>query len=305
MAVNQRRLAAIGNYQLSSIVLGKGSFSKVELANHIILNKKVALKVMTLSQIEDPYVRKNVQREANFMSRLNHPHVVALHEVCSSKDFFCLALDFFPGGNLCDLVQDHPNGKLEEEQARLFFKQLVEGLSHIHSKGIIHRDIKLENIFLNKEKTKVVIGDFGLSNFWHPGAKLETRCGSAEYAAPEIFDKTKNYNQAVDIWSLGIVLYAMLSGCLPFEVEGGDNNIKELIKIIMTGLTKQNFQQLGQVSIESKLLISQLLVVDQALRININDVSKHIWISKLDDDEQVPFRLSLDMQLGVAKMVRQ
>ena len=304
MAVNHRRLAAIGNYQLSSIVLGKGSFSKVELANHIILNKKVALKVMTLSQIEDPYVRKNVQREANIMSRLNHPHVVALHEVYSSKDFFCLALDFFPGGNLCDLVQDHPNGKLEEEQARIYFKQLVEGLSHIHSKGIIHRDIKLENIFLNKEKTKVVIGDFGLSNFWHPGAKLETRCGSAEYAAPEIFDKTKNYNQAVDIWSLGILLYAMLSGRLPFEVEGGDNNIKELIKIILAGLTNQNFQQLGQVSNESKLLISQLLVVDQDLRINLDDVSKHIWISKLDDDEQVPFRQFLDMQLEVAKMVQ-
>ena len=252
MAVNHRRLAAIGNYQLSSVVLGKGSYSKVEMANHIILNKKVALKVMTLSKIKDPYVMKNLQREASIMSRLSHPHVVALYEVCSSKDFFCLALDFFPGGNLCDLVQDNPNGKLEEEQARIYFKQLVEGMDYIHSKGIIHRDIKLENILLNKEKTDLVIGDFGLSNFWHPGAKLQTRCGSAEYAAPEIFDKTKIYNQAVDIWSLGmgILLYAMLSGQLPFEFEGGDNNINELIKVINTGLTKQNFANLGQCSIE-------------------------------------------------------
>jgi hypothetical protein len=96
----------------------------------------------------------------------------------------------------------------------------------------------------------------------------------------------------------------MLSGCLPFEVEGGDNNIKELIKIIMAGLTKQNFHQLGQFSIESKLLTSQLLVVDQDLRINLNEVSKHIWISKLDNDEQVPFKLSLCMQVEVAKMVQ-
>jgi len=150
--VHQRRLAAIGNYQLSSIVLGKGSFSKVEIANHVILNRKVALKVMTLSKINDPYVRKNLQREASIMSRLNHPRVVALFEVCSSKEFFCLALDYFPGGTLCDLVQGHPEGKLDEDQTRMYFKQLVEGVSYIHSKGIIHRDIKLENIFLNKER---------------------------------------------------------------------------------------------------------------------------------------------------------
>ena len=306
MAANQRRLAAIGNYQLSSITIGKGSFSKVMLANHIILNKNVALKVMSLCKIEDPYVKKNVQREASIMSRLHHPNVVALHEVCSTKDFFCLAMDFYSGGTLCDLVQDHPGGKLEEEQARIYFKQMVDGLSYIHSKDIIHRDMKLENIFLNKEKTKVIIGDFGLSNFWHPGAKLETRCGSAEYAAPEIFDKNKDYTQAVDIWSLGILLYAMLSGQLPFEVEGGYNNIKELVDIIMVGLTKQNFNSLGKVSMEAKLMISQLLVVDQDLRIKISDVSKHMWITQMEDmqGQEMPTTLTLEKQMEVAKMVQ-
>ena len=188
----------------------------------------------------------------------------------------------------------------------MFFKQLVEGLSHIHSKGIIHRDIKLENTFLNKEKTKVVIGDFGLSNFWHPGAKLETRCGSAEYAAPEIFDKNKDYTQAVDIWSLGILLYAMLSGQLPFEVEGGYNNIKELVDIIMVGLTKQNFNSLGKVSMEAKLLISQLLVVDQDLRIKIGDVSKQMWITQMEDMQvqEMSTTPTLEKQLEVAKMVQ-
>merc|ERR1719154_551989 len=105
----------------------------------MILNKKVALKVMTLSLIEDPYVKKNVKREASIMSKLNHPNVVTLHEVCSTNDFFCMALDFFPGGTLCDLVQNHPKGKLDEEHARVYFTLLVDGLDHIHSKGIIHR----------------------------------------------------------------------------------------------------------------------------------------------------------------------
>ena len=278
MAANHRRLAAIGNYQLSSITIGKGSFSKVVLANHIILKKNVAMKILTISEIKDPYVKKNINREATIMSKLHHPNVVGLHEVCFTKDFFCLVMDFYPGGNLCDLVQDHPNGKLEEKQARIYFKQMVDGLNYIHRQDIIHRDMKLENIFLNKERTLVVIGDFGLSNFWKTGSNVKTRCGSAEYAAPEMltFDDKKNYNQAVDIWSMGIILYAMLSGQLPFEVVGGYNNIKELSDIIMAGLTRENFTKLGEVSLEVKLLISQLLVVNMDNRIKIEDVSKHI-----------------------------
>ena len=305
--VNQRRLAAIGNYQLSSLVLGKGSFSRVEMANHVILNKKVALKVLTLSKIKDPYVLRNLQREANIMSRLNHPRVVALFEVCSSKDFFCLALDYFPGGNLCDLVQNHPRGRIEEEQARIFFKQMVEGLSYIHGEGIIHRDIKLENIYLNKEKTEVAIGDFGLSNFWQHGAHLKTRCGSAEYAAPEIFDKSMKYDQAVDIWSLGIVLYALISGRLPFEVEG-ENDVRELMKVINAGLTEQNMRNLGEVSMKSKLLISQLLQVDKESRITIPEIFNHIWLSTLDDHAEIDkfsFTMDLSMQMEVAKMVQE
>jgi len=305
MSADQRRLAAIGNYQLSSITIDKGSFSKVVLANHILLKKNVAMKILTLSNIEDPYVLKNINREATIMSKLHHSNVVGLHEVCSTKDFFCLVMDFYPGGNLCDLVQDHPNGKLEEKQARIYFKQMVDGLSYIHSQHIIHRDMKLENIFLNKEKTMVVIGDFGLSNFWKPGSNLKTRCGSAEYAAPEILDKKKNYDQAVDIWSLGIILYAMLSGQLPFEVIGGYNNIKELSDIIMSGLTRENFEKLGEVSVEVKLLISQLLVVDMNNRIKIEDVVKHIWITQIDYQPTISTTLTQDMQVKVAKMVQE
>ena len=309
MAANHRRLAAIGNYQLSSITIGKGSFSKVVLANHIILKKNVAMKILTISEIKDPYVRKNINREATIMSKLHHPNVVGLHEVCFTKDFFCLVMDFYPGGNLCDLVQDHPNGKLEEKQARIYFKQMVDGLSYIHRQAIIHRDMKLENIFLNKERTLVVIGDFGLSNFWKTGSNVKTRCGSAEYAAPEMLtsDNKKNYNQAVDIWSMGIILYAMLSGQLPFEVVGGYNNIKELSDIIMAGLTQENFSKLGEVSLEVKLLISQLLVVNMDDRIKIEDVFKHSWITGMDEINSQPTistTLTQDMQIDVAKRVQ-
>ena len=147
----QRRLAAIGNYQLMSLRLGEGSFSKVELVNHVILNKKLALKVIKVSEIKDPYVMKNLHRESAIMAKLDHPNVVKLYEVCSHAEFFCLAMDHYSGGNLCDLVCQSESSKIEEKRARIFYNQIMNGLQYIHRQGIIHRDIKLENIFLTQD----------------------------------------------------------------------------------------------------------------------------------------------------------
>ena len=160
------RFSSIGNYKLTPTTLGKGSFSKVVLANHVILNKQVALKVVTLHKIKDPYVSKNLKREPAIMANLSHPNIVSLHEVVSVGDFYCLVLDFYPGGNLCDMIGSQEGYKLEEEVARSLFKQILAGLGYLHSKSIIHRDIKLENILLDKTQRKAVIADFGLSNFW-------------------------------------------------------------------------------------------------------------------------------------------
>ena len=170
----------IGNYKLNPATLGKGSFSQVVLANHVILNKQVALKVVTLHKIKDPYVSKNLKREAAIMAKLNHPNIVSLHEVVSVGDFYCLVLDFYPGGNLCDMIGRQEGFKLKEEIARALFRQILAELGYLHNKSIIHRDIKLENILLDATHTKAVIADFGLSNFWDASSILRTRCGSAE-----------------------------------------------------------------------------------------------------------------------------
>ena len=140
--------SSIGNYKLTPTTLGKVSFSEVVLANHVILNKQVALKVVTLHKIKDPYVSKNLKRESAIMEKLNHPNIVSLHEVVSVDDFYCLVLDFYPGGNLCDMIGSQEGFKLQEEIARLLFRQILAGLGYLHSKSIIHRDIKLENILL-------------------------------------------------------------------------------------------------------------------------------------------------------------
>ena len=114
----QRRLSHIGNYGLTTTTLGKGSFSKVVLADHVILNKQVALKVVTISKIKDPYVWKTLKREAAIMTKLNHPNIVTLHEVVSAGDFYCLVLDFYSGGNLCNMIGNQDGNKLDEELSR-------------------------------------------------------------------------------------------------------------------------------------------------------------------------------------------
>ena len=150
------------------------------LADHVILKKQVALKVVSLHKIKDPYVSKNLKREPAIMAKLNHPNIVSLHEVVSVGDFYCMVLDFYPGGNLCDMIGSQEGFKLQEDVARVLFRQILAGLGYLHSKSIIHRDIKLENILLDETHRKAVIADFGLSNYWDANSRLRTRCGSAE-----------------------------------------------------------------------------------------------------------------------------
>merc|ERR1719431_387772 len=134
--------------------------------------------------IKDPYVKRNLKREAAIMAKLDHPNIVTLHEVVSAGDFYCLVLDFYSGGNLCDMIGNQENFRLGEELSRSLFRQVLSAVGYLHNKNIIHRDIKLENILLDKSHTKAAIADFGLSNFWEPSSKLRTRCGSAEVPLP-------------------------------------------------------------------------------------------------------------------------
>ena len=134
--------SSIGNYKLAPTTLGKGSFGKVVLADHVILKKQVALKVVSLHKIKDPYVSKNLKREPAIMAELNHPNIVSLHEVVSVGDFYCMVLDFYPGGNLCDMIGSQEGFKLHEDVARVFFRQILAGLGYLHSKSIIHCNIE-------------------------------------------------------------------------------------------------------------------------------------------------------------------
>jgi serine/threonine protein kinase len=128
--MDKHKLAAIGNYTVSHIKLGSGSFSSVKLARHNILGVNVAMKIIVQNKIKDPYVTKNLEREAAILGDLNHPKVVRLFEVAAGGGFYCLIMEYFPGGTLCDLVQSQ--GPMEETVARSYFRQIASGLCYIH-----------------------------------------------------------------------------------------------------------------------------------------------------------------------------
>ena len=170
--MSNQKLVSIGNYSLSSCTLGKGSFAFVNKSTHSILKKDVALKVMMKNKIKDDYVSRHYKREAYLLSQLRHPNIVKLVEVFESKDLFCIAMELCSNGSLLDVLNDY--GRLDDSQVRWITQQIVYGLVYIHSKGIMHRDLKLENILLTDGGRRVVLADFGLSSTWHHGKKMNT-----------------------------------------------------------------------------------------------------------------------------------
>ena len=185
-------LTRIGNYQLQSVTLGEGAFAHVQLAKHVLLGTKVALKITDTSKIQDLYIRNNLNREAAILAHLNHPNVVKLIEICSARPFHCLVLDYVPGARtIGDIVGEY--GAVVEESAVDINRQLVSALMYIHSKGILHRDLKLDNVLLDGSLRRCIIIDFGLSTYWEPGKLMTTHCGTCEFAAPKLFCKDNGY----------------------------------------------------------------------------------------------------------------
>jgi len=184
-----------------------------------------------------------------------------------SDDSICVVLEHAPGGDLFDYIVRH--ARLKGDEARRLFRQLVDAVSHCHENGVVHRDLKPENILMDAE-FNIKIADFGLSSEWSAGEKLTESCGSPNYAAPELLSKGCSYEgPEVDVWSLGVVLYTLLCGCLPFD----DDNIPSLFKKIKQG----KYSIPGFLSPGSKDLITKILTVDPAARMTMQGIKEHYW----------------------------
>jgi len=202
-------------------MLGRGAFGKVNLGMHKLTRKLVAIKSINKEYLSEEKQRNKVMHEVGILLRLRHESVVKLYETFETGRHIMLVMELCAGGDLLNFVRKRK--KLTEETAKILFKQIIDGLGYIHSKQIIHRDIKLDNILLDG-KGLVKIADFGVSKLVQKGETMREHSGTPAYIAPEII-KDKGYKGfKADLWSAGVVLFALLYGTVPFKA----NNMKDL-----------------------------------------------------------------------------
>ncbi|GBM93044.1 Hormonally up-regulated neu tumor-associated kinase [Araneus ventricosus] len=243
---------------------------------------QVALKVIDRKNIKEDYVLRNLQREAKILRKLNHPNIVNFYEEFSHNELYCLAMEHINGPDLHHYLQKQVYRRVSEKTAKVFFYQMVSAVHHMHRANILHRDLKQENILLEYEKV-IKIVDFGLSNTYQPKVLLRTHCGSLVYAAPELFQQHSVYGAGVDLWSLGVILYAMVVGSMPFEVSKdikssiSQSNKERFLRRISKGLTEENWENMGNLSYGCSNLLENLLQPDQFKRIRIEGVRQHPW----------------------------
>ena len=243
--------------------IGEGNFGKVKLGTNKKTKEQFAIKIMSKEKIQNQFQREFIP-EIEISKKFNHKNVIQVHSILEDEKNYYLIMEYCSKGELFDLICK--KNRLSKDQSALFFYQLINGVEYIHSKGYAHRDLKPENLLLTKNNILKII-DFGLTHEYNEDISLKTKCGSPSYAAPEILKGYQYDGFKTDIWSCGIVLYAMLSGFLPFEGETNKILFKNIIKCeVNVNHIKDD---------EIKDLIKNLLNPDPKLRIDIKDIKKH------------------------------
>ncbi|KAI9348629.1 kinase-like domain-containing protein [Obelidium mucronatum] len=257
----------VANYRLDKTI-GQGTYGKVKLGIHIKTFERAAVKVIEKAQIKSSKQVARLQREIRFLKLLHHPHIVKVYDVIETDEFIYIVMEYAVGGELFDYIV--ANKRVKEREARSFFRMVLSAIDYCHKNAVIHRDLKPENLLLDSQKVIKII-DFGFgNNYKSDGSQLDTFCGSPFYAAPEMILGKKYTGPEVDVWSLGVILFALLCGHLPFD----DDNMKELYKKIASG----SYRCPEYVPINAKHLIGRLIQVDPQKRATLEEALAHPWI---------------------------
>ncbi|XP_054546666.1 serine/threonine-protein kinase MARK2-like [Talpa occidentalis] len=243
--------------------LGEGAYAKVKLALHLVTGTEVAIKFICKSRQAR---LEFLAREVDCMKALQHPNIIQLFEVLDTREDLLLVMEYAGGGDLQEYLLRH--GRLEEPEARGKFEQILAAVTHCHARGIAHRDLKPENILMDSEHN-LKLGDFGLS-IECAGAALSTFCGSPEYAAPEIFEHRAYAGPAADVWSLGVVLYRMVTGALPFR----GSNLLQLRGRVLSG----RFHLPNYLSAPCRDLLGSMMALDPQGRSSLEAIQQHPWV---------------------------
>ncbi|CEP13833.1 hypothetical protein [Parasitella parasitica] len=282
----------IGNYTLQQSI-GKGSMGKVKLATHNVTGEKIAIKIVpranlqilnapshhtsgkTAQQIAKEKAREENRevrtiREAHIMMLLKHPNIVGMKDLVVHGPHFYISMDYVNGGQLLHYIVKRQ--RLSDRRTRQFSRQIVSALDYLHRNSIVHRDLKIENIMIDKSGRHIKIIDFGLSNLFCPERQLTTYCGSLYFAAPELLKANPYSGPEVDVWSLGVVIYVMATGSVPFD----DKTMPGLHDKIKRGQVTYP----AHLSDDCKNLLSRIFNTDPSQRIIMTDIVHHPWMNK-------------------------
>jgi len=279
----RKKYPSFGPYIIGS-TLGEGEFGKVKLGwtkantTNFEIPRQVAIKLIKRDTIQKNSNKEiKIYREINALKQLNHPNIVKLDEVLQNSKYIGIVLEYASGGEFYKYIQRKK--RLKEQTACRLFAQLISGVSYIHSKGLVHRDLKLENLLLDKNEN-LIITDFGFVNeFFSSNELMNTSCGSPCYAAPELVISTRPYEaRKADIWSCGVILFAMLAGYLPWDddIENADgNDIARLYRYITQ--TALKFPE--YINPLPRDLLRHILISDPTKRVNSHFIKEHKWLS--------------------------
>ncbi|KZV55149.1 hypothetical protein F511_30339 [Dorcoceras hygrometricum] len=292
--MNQSKVRRIvGKYEIGRTI-GEGAFAKVKFARNIENGQPVAIKIFDKDKVLKHKLSEQIKREIATMKLIKHPNVVRLYEVMASKTKIFIVMEFVTGGELFDKIVSH--GRMQEDEARKYFQQLINAVDYCHSRGVYHRDLKPENLLLDASGN-LKVSDFGLSAlsqqvqmyaliYANPGGKVEllqtlmcqddgllhTTCGTPNYVAPEVINDRGYDGAAADLWSCGVILFVLLAGYLPFD----DSNLMNLYKKISSA----EFTCPPWISFKAMKLIAQILDPNPVNRITIPMVLKDEWFKK-------------------------
>ncbi|KXS10524.1 Pkinase-domain-containing protein [Gonapodya prolifera JEL478] len=262
-------VASVGNYILGKTI-GEGSFGKVKLGWHKLTSQQVAVKIV------DKTHAPAVVREIDGWRALRHPNIAQLYEVLTTESKIYMVTEFVPGGEAFDMILRR--GRMDDRSllAKRLFRQVVEAVKYCHDKNLVHRDLKLENVMLTDDMGNVKLIDFGFTReVALPTQKqlLDTYCGSVAYAAPEMIIGKQYLGPQADIWSLGVILFTLVCGFLPFD-DDSENEI-----LVQKKIKELDYEMPEFLSDTCKDLITRILKLDPADRIPLNDILHHPWFS--------------------------
>ncbi|XP_045066683.1 serine/threonine-protein kinase BRSK2-like isoform X4 [Coregonus clupeaformis] len=254
----------VGPYRLEK-TLGKGQTGLVKLGVHCITGQKVAIKIVNREKLSESVLMK-VEREIAILKLIEHPHVLKLHDVYENNKYLYLVLEHVSGGELFDYLVK--KGRLTPKEARKFFRQIISALDFCHSHSICHRDLKPENLLLD-EKNNIRIADFGMASLQVGDSLLETSCGSPHYACPEVIRGEKYDGRRADVWSCGVILFALLVGALPFD----HDNLRQLLEKVKSGV----FHMPHFIPPDCQALLKGMIEVNPDKRLTLEAIQKHSW----------------------------